>query len=95
LKKSTFILCLIIASLLITLSIVLPARSASGPGRSIYDGSWTITHTGCSGKTTIYEDCRVLDINDVYVTFTSAGRSREIKLPLVTGCSETVMERRH
>lgn len=94
-SKTTFTLWVIIALLLMSLALIMPVRAASGPGQSIHDGTWTITHTGCNGKTTVYPDCRVLDINEVYVTFTSAGRSREIKLPIVTGCSETIMERRH
>ncbi len=94
-KPKEMALWLAIAALLITMALVYPSHGASGPSRSVYDGSWIITFYGCDGKVTVYEDCYILDLNDVFVTFRSAGRSREIKLPITTGCSHTIWERRH
>jgi hypothetical protein len=61
--------------------------------RSAFDGKWTINFTDCNGKTTIYKDCKVNNINDTFVTFTTAGRSREMKLPLTSICAMVIMER--
>lgn len=88
----------IVAAVLFILLIIIvalpgPGWPASGPGQSIHDGEWTIIFTNCQGITKTYDDCRVLDINDTFVTFTTAGRSREIKLPIVSACSSIVMER--
>ena len=85
------ILGLLIAALLIIMSLVYPVRADMG--RSPYDGEWTISFTACNGKTRIYDHCEVTQLNEQWVTFTSAGRSREIKLPIMSMCSTIIMER--
>jgi hypothetical protein len=66
---------------------------AYGFQRSVYDGTWTITFSDCRGAETVYDNCRVIDINEVFVTFTWGGRRAEIKLPVISGCSTTIMQR--
>jgi hypothetical protein len=85
------ILGLIIAALLIIMSLVYPVRADMG--RSPYDGEWTITFTACNGNTRVYDHCEVTQLNEQWVTFTWAGRSREIKLPILSMCSTIIMER--
>lgn len=85
------ILGIIIALLLITLGLVYPVRADTG--RSVYDGEWTINFTDCAGQTTVYEYCKVNNINDTFVTFTAGGRSREVKLPMTSVCATIIMER--
>ena len=85
------ILGLIIAALLIIMSLVYPVRADMG--RSPYDGEWTITFTACNGQTRVYDHCEVTQLNEQWVTFTWAGRSREIKLPIMSMCSTIIMER--
>jgi hypothetical protein len=86
------ILGLIIAALLIIMAFVYPVRSDIG--QSPYDGEWTITFTACNGQTKVYDHCEVTLLNEQWVTFTWAGRSREIKLPLMSMCSTIIMERK-
>ena len=61
--------------------------------RSVFDGEWVINYTDCNGVTTIYEDCKITAMDEVWITFTSAGRSREIKLPATSVCATITMER--
>lgn len=84
-------LCFIIAMVLVVIGMVQTARADTA--RSAFDGKWTINFTDCNGKTTIYKDCKVNNINDTFVTFTTAGRSREMKLPLTSICAMVIMER--
>jgi hypothetical protein len=62
-------------------------------GRSVYDGTWEITFIEISGDKTIYRSCRIAEIGDNWVTFTYGGRNDEIRLPLKSGISITIMER--
>lgn len=89
-KKSTTMLLLIIAALLIALSLIYPVRA--DVGRSIYDGVWNIIFTSCSGQTVVYEAVKVVDVNDTFISFTDS-RGKETKLPLTSTCSEVVMQR--
>lgn len=85
------ILGFIIAFLLITLSLVWSVRADTA--RSVFDGEWTIKFTDCAGATTVFENCKVNNINDTFVTFSAGGRSLERRLPLTSVCATIIMER--
>ena len=92
-KPLTMTSLLIIAGLLMVHSLVWTPTIWGQVQRSVFDGEWVINYTDCNGVTTIYEDCKVTDIDDVWLTFTCAGRSSEIKLSLTSVCATIVMER--
>ena len=83
-RLKTFVLCFIIALLLLCLALVYPVRS--GAQESMFAGTWTITYSDCHGQVTIYEDCKIQDVRDNYVLFKVAGR-RVHMIPIITGCS--------
>jgi hypothetical protein len=62
-------------------------------GRSIYDGSWTIRFTDCQGNITVYENVKVTDSDDVWITFIYDNGRFETKLPLRSVCATIIMDR--
>jgi hypothetical protein len=90
-KRSTTILLLIIAVLLISLSLIYPVRAEIG--RSIHDGKWDIRYTNCQGRLVVYEDVRVTDVDENFITIVTE-RGKETRLPLRSVCSELIMDRK-
>jgi hypothetical protein len=92
-KQSTKIkiLGIIIALLLVTIALVYPVRADIGQG--VFTGEWTIKFTDCRGQTTVYENCKINDLDANFVTFAWGGRSGEIKLPITSFCAMIIMER--
>lgn len=73
--------------------VVLVKWAQAGIGRSIYDGVWDIQYTNCQGQPMSYENVRVTDVDDNFITFTDS-RGKETKLPVRSVCSEMIMERK-
>ena len=51
------------------LLIMLCFPGTSDAGTSYYDEVWDITITDCSGRTVVYENCTIVEMNEQHVVF--------------------------
>ena len=66
---------------LLLLLIMLCFAGTSDAGTSFYDEMWDITVTNCSGKTVVYTNCTIVEMNEQHVVFIPA----EGRIPTKTG----------
>ena len=66
---------------LLVLLITLCFAGTSDAGTSFYDEVWDITVTDCSGRTVVYENSTIVEMNEQHIVFIPA----QGRIPTKTG----------
>ena len=70
-----------VTCLLLLIILCFAGTNDSQAGTSFYDEVWDITVTDCSGKTVVYENSTIVEMNEQHVIFIPA----EGRIPTKTG----------
>jgi len=58
-----------VTCLLLLIMLCFAGTSDSAVGTSFYDEVWDITVTDCSGRTVVYKDCAIVEMNEQHIVF--------------------------
>jgi hypothetical protein len=86
-----------VTGLILLILLCFTGVSDAGIGTSYYSTVWDITVSDCYGKTVVYKDCAIIEMNEQHIVFIpeegriSTNGKRKI-VPINSDCMTVIMD---